>query len=68
MVKELLLRGIVLIPIAQNRKLLRSPNLAIHYACMRHLGVIYGQASQSLAILRTTKNLELMALVKVRNY
>ena len=48
MVKELLLRGILLIPIAQNRKLLKSSILASHYACMRHLGVIYGQASQSL--------------------
>ena len=35
-------------PIVLNGKLLKNPNLASHYACMRHLGVIYGQTSQSL--------------------
>ena len=41
-------------PIVLNGKLLKNPNLASHYACMRHLGVIYGQASQSLPIPRST--------------
>ena len=65
MVKELLLRGILLIPIAQNRKLLKNPNLASHYACMHHLGVIYGNASQSLPRQRNPINLELKAMVKL---
>ena len=41
-------------PIVLNGKLLKNPNLASHYACMRHLGVIYGQASQSLPSPRKT--------------
>ena len=43
-------------PIVLNGKLLKNPNLASHYACMRrHLGVIYGQAKQCNAKVITVR-------------